>query len=224
MLSHLALLRRGGFDELGATSMSRPEIAVGDELFASARWYVASTHPGAETRVEQHVIRQGLRCFVPQQLRTVRHARRLHEKRSAFFPGYIFVSLDLMRDRWRAVNGTLGVRSLIMRGDRPSPCPVGLVEHFLTLTDANGVLNFEPELTPGQDVRVVRGPFSSLSGRLVKLSENGRAQVLLAIMNGNIAVTMAARDIAPRPAGSMINGSAGLPTRSPASAVALAQR
>ncbi len=138
-----------------------------------------------------------MRCFVPWQIRSVRHARRLYEKRSAFFPGYLFVSLDLTRDRWRAVNGTVGIRSLIMHGGRPAPCPAGLVEHFIELTDEDGILNLESELTLGQNVRVVRGPFSFLSGRLVKLDGNGRAQVLLAIMNGNIPVTMATRDIVP---------------------------
>lgn len=197
--------------------MSRSEIVVDDHLLTSAKWYVASTHAGAEARVEQHIIRQGLRCFVPRQMQTVRHARRQYEKRSAFFPGYLFVSLDLMRDRWRAVNGTVGVRSLIMHGDRPAPCPIGLVEHFLELTDEDGILNLESQLTIGQSVHVVRGPFSSLSGKLLKLNGNGRAQVLLAIMNGNIAVTMATRDIVPRPAEikDKFEGTMGLAARSP---------
>jgi transcription antitermination factor NusG len=161
------------------------------------RWYVASTHRGAEDRAEQHIIRQGFRCFVPRQIRTVRHARRQIEKRSAFFPGYLFVAFDLMRDRWRSLNGTMGVRSLVTQADRPVCCPPGLVEHFLDLTDDDGVLNFEPSFTLGQSVRVVRGPFSSLSGRLVQLSSNGRVQILLEIMNGNINVTMGMRDIVP---------------------------
>jgi len=161
------------------------------------QWYVASTHRGAEDKVEQHINRQGFRCFVPRQVRTVRHARRQYERRSAFFPGYLFVSFDLMHDRWRALNGTIGVRSLIMQADLPICCPPGLVEHFLDLTDADGILNFEAVFTPGQEVSVVRGPFTSLSGRLVKLNNNGRAQILLEIMNGNINVTMATRDIVP---------------------------
>ncbi len=161
------------------------------------RWYVANTHHGAEDKVEQHIVRQGFRCFVPRQIRTVRHARRLYEKRLPFFPGYLFVSFDLMRDRWRALNGTIGVRSLIMQADCPVSCPAGLVEHFLDLTGADGVLDFEALFTPGQKIRVVRGPFSSLSGRLVKLNSNGRAQILLEIMNGNINVTMGTRDIVP---------------------------
>lgn len=168
------------------------------DLFLSPqRWYVASTRHGAEDRVEQHIIRQGFRCFVPRQIRTVRHARRLYERRSAFFPGYVFVSFDLMRDGWRALNGTIGVRSLIMQSDRPVCCPPGLVEHFLDLTGADGVLNFEASFTPGQKVLVVRGPFSSLSGRLVKLSSNSRVQILLEVMNSNINVTLGTRDIVP---------------------------
>jgi transcription antitermination factor NusG len=71
------------------------------------------------------------------------------------------------------------------------------VEHFIELTDGDGILNLESQLTLGQNVHVVHGPFTFLPGSLVNLDGNGRAQVLLAIMNGNIPVTMATRDIVP---------------------------
>jgi hypothetical protein len=43
------------------------------------------------------------------------------------FPRYMFMILDLPRDRWRSVNGTYGVDRLLMRsGD-----PAGEVAHLL---------------------------------------------------------------------------------------------
>ncbi|TIT89380.1 MAG: hypothetical protein E5W41_02215, partial [Mesorhizobium sp.] len=85
------------------------------------RWYAAGVFAGRENIAEQHLQRQGFTSFVPRAAKTIRHARRTYTRTAAYFPGYMFVALDVTQQRWRAVNGTIGVRSLIMRGDRPSP-------------------------------------------------------------------------------------------------------
>ena len=57
------------------------------------------------------------------------------------FPRYLFVVLDLDRDRWRSVNGTFGVARLVMMaGDRPQPAPHGVVEALVALADGRDVL------------------------------------------------------------------------------------
>ena len=38
-----------------------------------------------------------------------RHARKIDVVLAPFFPGYLFVQLDLQRDQWRSVNGTYGL-------------------------------------------------------------------------------------------------------------------
>jgi transcriptional antiterminator RfaH len=145
---------------------------------------------GAEDRAELHLRRQGFQPFTPRQQRTVRHARRLVVKHVAFFPGYMFVPLDLTRDRWRSINGTIGVRSLVMQGGRPAPCPVGLVERLVELSDGKGLLDLSSKLRPGEGVQIVSGPFSDLIGTLERLDHAGRARVLINILNGLTAVTM----------------------------------
>lgn len=116
-------------------------------------------------------------------------------RRTAFFPGYMFVSLNIEVDRWRSINGTFGVRSLIMQGQRPVPCPVGLVEQFIALTDAEGLLDFSSALQTGNAVRILSGPFAELVGVLEKLDSVSRARVLLNIMGGDISVSMDVRDL-----------------------------
>jgi transcription antitermination factor NusG len=60
---------------------------------------------------------------LPKRVKTIRHARKLTNVTAPLFPGYIFVQLDLTRDRWRSVNGTFGIASLIMQGERPHAVP-----------------------------------------------------------------------------------------------------
>ncbi|RAZ91737.1 transcription antiterminator NusG [Mesorhizobium hawassense] len=154
------------------------------------RWYVASVFLGKETLVEQHLYRQGFVSFVPRAEKTVRHARQLSTRLAAYFPGYMFVTLDVTQQRWRSVNGTIGVRSLIMQGDRPSPVPFGLVERFIALTGKDGLLDFSSRLKLGSSVRILSGPFAELVGRLDRLDSTGRARVLVAIMNGEIPIDL----------------------------------
>jgi transcriptional antiterminator RfaH len=98
----------------------------------------------------------------------------------------MFVVLDLGRDRWRTVNGTFGVASLIMAGDTPEPAPFGVVEQLLGYVDDNGIVRFDSDLREGQMVRVTSGPFASAIGCLERLDANGRVRVLLDIMGGKV--------------------------------------
>ena len=95
--------------------------------------------------------RQGFRTFLPQMLKTVRHARQLRTVRAAVFPGYVFVALDLARDRWRSVNGTINVSRLIMGEDMPLPVPTGIVEALMAYRDASGLCRLDRDLQPGRD-------------------------------------------------------------------------
>jgi len=158
-------------------------------------WYVAATQPGKEGAAEVNLQRQGFRSWMPRQIRVVRHARRRVEKSVPFFPGYIFVSMDIECQRWRSVNGTFGVRSLVMEGERPLHCPTGLVEGLQALVDERGVFNVG--IGPGDTVRVVTGPFAELVGTLVRLDSAGRARVLLRLMRGEVAVTLNTGSLVP---------------------------
>src|SRR5690606_5339375 len=108
---------------------------------------------------------------------------------------YMFVSLDAGRDRWRAINGTMGVRSLIMQGERPVPCPDGVVEQLQALAGNDGLIEAGGDLAVGDRVRVVSGPFADSIGNLIRLDGAGRVQILLQMMRAEIAVTLDAREL-----------------------------
>lgn len=82
-----------------------------------------------------------------------------------------------------------------MQGEHPAPCPAGLVERFIQLTDGDGLLDFGSGLEEGGLVRIVSGPLADLVGTLERMDAAGRARVLLEIMNGEVAVTIGVKDI-----------------------------
>ena len=161
------------------------------------RWYVAQTLPKREFGAAKQLEFQGFETFLPVAMKTVRHARKFRTVKAPFFPRYLFVRLNLSRDRWRSVNGTFGVSSLIMEGERPKPVPHGVVEGLEGFSEAEGLLSFAPLMQPGQKVRVLTGPLANHIGKLIEADEQGRVQILLQMMGGSVVVRALARTLAP---------------------------
>jgi transcriptional antiterminator RfaH len=165
------------------------------DLRDGERWFLAHTLCRREQLAGLHLGAQGFRSFLPQFKKTVRHARSLREVIAPVFPRYIFVVLDPERDRWRSINGTLGVARLVSAHHRPTPVPAGVVEAILASLDELGLVRFDGGLKPGQPVRVVAGPFAEVLGVLGRLDAKGRVQVLLNIMGRQAAVWMDRADL-----------------------------
>jgi transcription antitermination factor NusG len=155
-------------------------------LTEGERWYVVRSLSRQEAKAELQLLRQGFRIYLPRMMNTVRHARKLRTVRSPVFPTYMFAVLNIGRDRWRSVNGTFGVASLIMAGEAPQPVPFGVVEQLLACADDDGLFRFDGDLREGQSVRVISGPFAAAIGSLARLDSNGRVRVLLDIMGGKV--------------------------------------
>lgn len=152
------------------------------------RWHVVKTLPRREIFAGEQLHRQGFEVFVPKQVKTVRHARRVTTALSAFFPSYIFVLLDLQRQRWRSINGTYGVSHIVAQGDRPIPVPAGVVEDLMAAGDERGVLVRGPWLEVGQQVRVTHGPFVDQLGVVDRFSNAEGVRILLEIMGAVVPV------------------------------------
>jgi transcriptional antiterminator RfaH len=162
------------------------------------RWYVARTLAQRELQAATQLSNQDFRVFVPRYWKNRRHARRLETISAPLFPRYLFVSLDRTQDRWRSINGTLGVDRLLMQGGEPQPVPHGVVENLMSYADLQGNIQFHFNLKQGQSVVVTAGPFADLVGQLERLDDNGRVRVLLEIMGGKVQVSLPRTQVAPR--------------------------
>ena len=160
-------------------------------------WYVVHTQPACEARAGTHLTAQGYGLFCPSLRKTVRHARKSTVKLTPLFPGYLFLSLDLSRDRWRNINGTRGVVRLLTQGDVPKAVPTGIIETLQARTDSQGALVLAPALSVGQHVRITEGPLANLVGTLQRLDGTDRVQVLLDILGRSVPATVHARALDP---------------------------
>jgi transcription elongation factor/antiterminator RfaH len=165
-------------------------------LAGNERWFLAHTLPKSERRAELHLGAQGFRTYLPQIRKTIRHARQLRTVRAPLFPRYLFVTLDLERDRWLSVRSTVGVSSLFTQDGRPVPVPVGIVESLIEQCDGN-LTRLDTGLVKGQHVRILSGPFADFVGTLERLDEAGRVQVLLEMMGTSVPVTLLRSALSP---------------------------
>lgn len=164
-----------------------------------SRWYAVQAQPHKERFAASNLENQGFRAFVPRLKKTVRHARKTRTVLAPLFPGYLFVSLDLGRDRWRSVNGTLGVSRLVTAGAVPAPMPGGLVEELVAMTERLGAIRLDHALEPGQRVRFLAGPFADTVGRILALDDAGRARVLMELLGAPRSVSVETDALVPVP-------------------------
>ena len=159
---------------------------------SGAMWYAVQTHPREEQKAFEHLRRQNYLAYLPRYATKVSHARRTHRVLRPFFPRYLFISLDLASQGWRAIRSTMGVSNLVCFGDKPSPLPPGVIEGLRSQEDAEGCISFaRPNpLKPGTPVVVRSGPFSHLLGFCERMTDHERVAILLDLLGRKVRVVL----------------------------------
>jgi len=155
-------------------------------------WYAIHTHPNGEAKAAFHLARQGFETYFPQFTRTRRHARRSETVKKPLFPRYIFVALDLARDRWLSVRSTIGVSHIICHGDQPISLPEAVVSGLRRNEDENGsvVLNNLIKFKRGESVWVVKGPLKDKIAIFDGASDQDRVSLLLDILGRQVSIVL----------------------------------
>lgn len=161
------------------------------------QWYVVHTHPQGEKRAELNLQRQGFQAYFPRYLRKRRHARRVDLVTRPLFPRYLFVALDLGRDRWRAIQSTFGVSQLVSAGDTPLAISASVVEAIRSREGNDGfvMLGLPAGLKSGSPVRLTDGIFAEYEGVIDRIADDRRVAVLLKLLGREVRVFVPAASI-----------------------------
>jgi transcriptional antiterminator RfaH len=161
------------------------------------RWYVVHTQPQCERRAELNLRRQGFATYLPRYLRSRRHARKTETVARPLFPRYLFVALDMAKDRWRAIHSTFGVSQLVLAGDEPAPVPDGIVEEIQAREREDGfvALGLAAGLGPGSEVRLVDSVFANYQGVIERIADDRRVAVLLELLGREVRVFVPAASV-----------------------------
>ena len=161
-------------------------------LVLQPRWFVAHTQPQAEARAVLNLERQGFATYLPRYLKQRRHARKVEVVPVPVFPRYVFVAIDLGRQRWLSIRSTVGVSRLVCQGDAPLPVPDGVVEAMLRRHDEAGFVRMAapPGLRVGDKVRVLGGAFEEALGLFESITDEQRVTILLDMLGRKVRVTL----------------------------------
>jgi transcriptional antiterminator RfaH len=154
-------------------------------------WFVAHTKPHAEARAARQLENQGFAVYVPRYLKSRRHARRQEIVSAPLFPRYLFVGMDLLRARWRAVRSTIGVVSLVCHGDAPTPVPPRVLDAIRARENESGHVVIErPSFARGDRVAIEQGAFSGLTGLFLSMADDQRIVLLLDLLGRQVRVQL----------------------------------
>jgi transcriptional antiterminator RfaH len=161
------------------------------------QWYVVHTQPHKETQADLHLRRQGFATYLPRYLRSRRHARKTEVVGRPLFPRYLFVGLDLARDRWRSIHSTLGVSSLVLAGEEPLSIPDGVLDEIRARETADGyvTLGLPAGIGPGSRVRLIDGIFADAKGVLERIADDRRVAILLELLGREARVFVPAASV-----------------------------
>src|SRR5262245_122871 len=107
----------------------------------TSRWYAVQTQPLRELRAEAELVKQGFEVFLPRYLKRWTHARRTASRPTPLFPRYLFVAIDVERQRWRSINGTIGVVRIVGTGARPTPVPSAVIDELEHRRATDGLIS-----------------------------------------------------------------------------------
>ncbi|HBU69469.1 MAG TPA: transcription termination/antitermination protein NusG [Elusimicrobia bacterium] len=155
-------------------------------------WYVVHTYSGHEDRVrtnlEKAVNNLGLtekisQILVPTEEVVEIKRNKKHVKKRKFFPGYVFIEMEIDNETYWLVRNTAGVTGFL-GGVKPVPMPEDEVKNLLeTMSSPTGAkprpaITFEKE----ENVRIIEGPFKHFVGIVEEVNEErGKLKVMVTI-------------------------------------------
>ena len=164
------------------------------------RWYVLHTYSGHERRVEQS-LRQYIerekftdkfgQILVPtEEVVEMRGGQKRTTERN-FYPGYVFIHMEMSPESWQLVNSIPHVSSFI-GGKTPTPISENEAQAIIDQVEA-GVNNPRPKFyfAPGELVRVIDGPFEEFNGTVEDVNyEKSKLRVSVTIFGRSTPVEL----------------------------------
>lgn len=151
-----------------------------------AKWYVLRTKPHKERAVHRMLLQEkDLEVYFPSL--KVDPVNPRASKIRPYFPGYMFVNIDLEEQGDNALRWTPGTRGLVRFGGQPAPVPEHLIHELKKRLAKLQEEKSEPEdkFQKGDKVRIVDGPLAGYEAIFdTRLSGKDRVQLLLSLLSG----------------------------------------
>jgi transcription antitermination factor NusG len=146
-------------------------------------WYVMHSKPQKERWLHDQLSILEVETYYP--CLQIRNGKRCSHTAKPYFPGYLFVNVDLETTGRSVLNWIPGSLGLVRFGDEPAYVPEGLLQKIRHRVDEmNGAGNKILEsLRSGDGVVIHSGPFAGYDAIFCsRLRDSERIQVLLKVL------------------------------------------
>lgn len=150
----------------------------------TAYWYVLRIKPHKERAVYRLLCAKDVDVYFPAV--KVEPVNPRAARIRPFFPGYMFVNIDLEQEGENVLRWTPGTKGLVRFGGVPATVPEGLIKQLQSRIAAFEAAGPEQksDLQQGDRVQITDGPFAGYEAIFdAHLSGKERVQVLLAYLS-----------------------------------------
>jgi len=148
-------------------------------------WYLIYTKPRQEKLAQENLERQGYLTYLP----LIQKNRKRITSVEAFFPRYLFISLNTTTDNWSPIRSTLGVANIVRFTQYPIVVSDSLISLLMSQEDPDtGLYNEDFVFKLGDIVRITDGALVGYEGIFKARSGDERVIVLLKVMGNQTAV------------------------------------
>ncbi len=156
------------------------------------RWYVAKTMTGQENKVAKALKEKILNLsmmeyfadiLVPEEsvVSNINGKKRTYKRK--FFPGYVLIRMIMTDETWHLVKNSDKITGFLGgSADRPSSISEEEARYMLNQAEEG---HTKPKtainITEGDSVRVIEGPFTTFTGSVESVTEKGKIKVNILI-------------------------------------------
>lgn len=163
------------------------------------RWYVVHTKPWKEIFLSNQFQLRKIEAFCP--VMRVQPVNPRARKIKPYFPGYLFVHVDLEHIHFSQLNWIPGATGLVYLGGEPAFVPDHLIQALRARLEHLNAVSADPlaQLQPGDLVEIQSGPFAGYQAIFDhRISGSERVRVLLKFLSDReVWLDLPARQVFP---------------------------
>ena len=156
-----------------------PADVTGRSVAHPKRWLVALVRVSHEKKTSERLSKMGIENFLPVQQEVHQWSDRRKVVERVLLPMMIFVHVDLYEQKEVLTLGSIS-RYMVLRGEStPALIPDSQMERFRFMLDYSeqAVEMCSEHLQPGEQVKVIKGPLTGLTGELMTMDGKSKLAV-----------------------------------------------
>ncbi|MXV49685.1 UpxY family transcription antiterminator [Pedobacter sp. HMF7647] len=156
-----------------------------------SNWYIIYTFPNLEKRIYNELVKKCIHAYLPMQRVIRQWSDRKKELQIPLFPNYVFINTT-EKERFKLFNISGILKFISFEG---KPAVVSEDEILQIKQFENTEFEVEPHLVQGDDVMIVKGPFTGMRGKLFSKRGKERFGIRLNSINQSLSLEISTANV-----------------------------